>query len=157
MAYGGRKDALQIVDLPAHIAVLLTKQYYIPLANVNWAGCYEQTIVLCKVLPYMKKVSDNTCVAALPHNDQTGIAKLCQLDYLLNPHFGEMAIYLDGGDVLVVSTDSERQLIYGNLLPVPKRIENYAGIQIGSDCAFQTKGDTLLSACLRCMGRGVSG
>ena len=60
-----QKDALQIVDLPVHVAVSLTKQYYIPLVNVNWAGCYGQTIVMCKDLPYVKKVTDRTCIASL--------------------------------------------------------------------------------------------
>ena len=135
-----QKDALQIVNLPAHVAVSLTKQYYIPLVNDNWAGCYGQTIVMCKNLPYMKKVTDRTCIASLLRKDRTEINKLCLLDYLLNPDFGEMAIYLEGGEVLVVSAEKEGQLICGNLPPVPKTIENYAKIRIGCDCAFQTKG-----------------
>ena len=63
--YAHQKDALQIVNLPAHVAVSLTRQYYIPLVNVNWAGCYRKTIVMCKDLPYMKKVTDRTCIALL--------------------------------------------------------------------------------------------
>ena len=39
MGNDAQKDALQIVNLPAHVAVSLTRQYYIPLVNVNWAGC----------------------------------------------------------------------------------------------------------------------
>ena len=35
MGNGTQKDALQIVNLPAHVAVSLTRQYYIPLVNVN--------------------------------------------------------------------------------------------------------------------------
>ena len=104
---GVQKDALQIAGLPAHVAVSLTRRYYIPLVNVNWAGCYGQTIVMCKDLPYMKKVDDRTCIAALLRRDRTEIAKLCVLDYLLNPDFGEMAIYLNGGEVLVVSAEKE--------------------------------------------------
>ena len=140
MGNHAQKDALQIVNLPAHVAVSLTKQYYIPLVNVNWAGCYGQTIMMCKDLPYMKKVTDRTCIASLLRKERTEIVKLCLLDYLLNPDFGEMAIYLEGGEVLVVSAEKEGQLICGNLPPVPKTIENYAKIRIGCDCAFQTKG-----------------
>ena len=137
---GIKKDALQIVGLPGHVAVSLTRRYYIPLVNVNWAGCYGQTIVMCKDLPYMKKVDDLTCIAALLRQDGAEIAKLCALDYLLNPDFGEMAIYLSKGEVLVVSAKKEGQLICGNLPPVQKQIENYARICIGCDCTFQTKG-----------------
>ena len=140
MGNHAKKDALQIVNLPAHVVVSLTKQYYIPLVNVNWAGCYGQTIVMCKDLPYMKKVRNRTCIASLLRKDRTVIIKLCLLDYLLNPDFGEMAIYLEGGEVLVVSAEKEGQLICGNLPPVPKTIKNYAKIRIGCDCAFQTKG-----------------
>ena len=134
-----KKDALQIVGLPGHVAASLTRRYYIPLVNVNWAGCYGQTIVMCKDLPYMKKVDDRTCIAALLRRDGAEIAKLCPLDYLLNPDFGEMAIYLSEGEVLVVSAEKEGQLIFGNLPPVQKRIENYARIRIGSDCASRQK------------------
>ena len=134
------KDALQIVGLPAHVAVSLTRRYYIPLVNVNWAGCYGQTIVMCKDLPYMKKVDHRTCIAALLRQDKAEIAKRCVLDCLLNPDFGEMAIYLNGGDVLVVSAEKEGQLICGNLPAVQKQIENHAKIRIGWDCAFWTKG-----------------
>ena len=87
---GVQKDALQIVGLPADVAVSLTRWYYIPLMNVNWAGCYRQTIVMCKDLPYMKKVDDRTCIAALLRRDGAEIAKLCVLDYLLNPDFGHI-------------------------------------------------------------------
>ena len=48
MGNNAQKDVLQIVDLPAHVAVSLIRQYYIPLVNVNWAGCYGQTIVMCR-------------------------------------------------------------------------------------------------------------
>ena len=65
---------------------------------------------------------------------------MCLLDYLLNPDFGEMAIYLDGGEVLVVSAEKEGQLICDNLPPVPKILENCVRITKGCDCAFQTKG-----------------
>ena len=69
----------------------------------------------------MKKVSDRTCIASLLRNDRSEVVKLCLLDYLLNPDFLEMAIYLEGGEVLVVSAEKEGQLICGNLLPkVPK-------------------------------------
>ena len=122
MGNDAQKDALQIVDLPAHVAVSLTRQYYIPLVNVNWAGCYGQTIVMCKDLPYMKKVSDRTCMASLLRKDQSEMLKLCLLEYLLNPDFGEMAIYLEG-EVLVVSAEKEGQLIGGRLPPVQKQIE----------------------------------
>ena len=112
--------------------------------NVNWAGCYGQTIVMCKDLPYMKKVDDLTCIAALLRRDGAEIAKLCALDYLFNQDFGEMAIYLSEGEVLVVSAEKEGQLICGNLPPIQKRIENYARIRIGCDCTFQTKGVWIL-------------
>ena len=62
------------------------------------------------------------------------------MDYLLNPDFGEMAIYLDDGHVLIVSAETEGQLICGNKPPVKTRIENYAKLAIGCDCAFQTVG-----------------
>ena len=140
MGNNAQKDAFQIVNLPSHVALSLTKQYYIPLVNVNWAGCYRQTIGMCKDLPYMKKVTDRTCIASLLRKDRSKIVKLYLLDYLLNPDFGEMAIYLEGGEVLVVSAVKEGQLICGNLPPVPKIIENYARTKIGCDCAFQTKG-----------------
>ena len=136
MGNNAQKDTLQI-DLPAHVAMSLTRQYYIPLVNVNWAGCYGQTIVMCKDLPYMKKVTDRTCITSLLRKARSEIVKRCLLDYLLNPDFGEMAIYLEGGEILVVS--AERQLICSNLPPIPKIIKNYARIKIGCDCAFQTK------------------
>ena len=81
--------------------------------------------------------------------------KLCVLDYLLNPDFGEMAIYLNGGKVLIVRAEKEGQLICGNLPPVQKQIENYAKIRIGCDCAFQMKGAWIpysLKACDVWMG-----
>ena len=81
---GIKKDALQIMGLPGHVAVSLTRRYYIPLVNLNWAGCYGQTIVLCKALhENMKKVDDLTCIAALLRQDGAEIEKLCALDYLL--------------------------------------------------------------------------
>ena len=87
----------------------------------------------------MKKVTDRTCIASLLRKERTEIVKLCLLDYLLYPDFGVMAIYLEGGEVLMVSAEKEGQLICGNLPPLPKTIENYAKIRIGCDCAFQTK------------------
>ena len=55
----------------------------------------------------MKKITDNTCTAALLRRDDLGIKEKCELDYLLNADFGEMAVYLDDGDVLVVSADTK--------------------------------------------------
>ena len=95
---------------------------------------------MCKDLPYMKKVSDRTCIASLLQKERSKVVKLCLLDYLLNTDFGEMAIYPEGGEVLVVSAEKEGQLICCNLPPVQKVIKNYARIKIGCDCAFQTKG-----------------
>ena len=95
---------------------------------------------MCKDIPYMKKVSDDTCMGALLRKDQGGVTRRCDLDYLLNPDFGEMAIYLDDGHVLIVSAETEGQLICGNKPPVKTRIENYAKLAIGCDCAFQTVG-----------------
>ena len=81
---------------------------------MSWVRCYGETILLCKDIPYMKKVSDDTCIAALFRRDQGGVTRRCDLDYLLNPDFGEMAIYLDNGQVLIVSTETEGQLICGS-------------------------------------------
>ena len=128
---GVQKDALQIIGLPAHVAVSLTRRYYIPLVNMNWAGCYGQTIVMCKDLPYMKKVDDRTCIAALLRRDGAEIAKRCILDDLLNPDFGEMAIYLNGGEVLVISTQKEGQLICSNLPLVQNQKSAYKTFTLG--------------------------
>ena len=89
---------------------------------------------------YMKKVSDDTCMAALFRRDQGGVTRRCDLDYLLNPDFGEMVIYLDNGQVLIVSAETEGQLICASRPPVRTRIENYAKLAIGCDCAFKTVG-----------------
>ena len=83
---------------------------------MNWAGCYGENILLCKDIPYMKKVSDDTCMAALFRRDQQGVTRKCDLDYLLNPDFGEMAIYLDDGQVLIVSSETDNP----TLLSCPK-------------------------------------
>ena len=107
---------------------------------MNCAGCYGETILLCKDIPYMKKVSDDTCMGALLGRDRGGVTRRCDLDYLLDPDFGEMAIYLDDGHVLIVSAETEGQLICGNKPLVKTRIENYAKLAIGCDCAFQTVG-----------------
>ena len=88
----------------------------------------------------MKKVSDDTCMSALFRRDQGGVTRRCDLNYLLNPDFGEMAIYLDNGQVLIVSAETEGQLICRSRRPVKTRIENYAKLAIGCDCAFQTVG-----------------
>ena len=135
-----KKDALQITGLPQQVALSLSQRYYIPMHFMNWAGCYGETILMCKDIPYMKKVSDDTCMGALLRKDQGGVTRKCDLDYLLNPDFGEMAIYLDDGHVLIVSAETEGQLICGNKPPVKTRIENYAKLAIGCDCAFQTVG-----------------
>ena len=135
-----KKDALQITGLPQQVALSLSQRYYIPMHFMNWAGCYGETILMCKDIPYMKKVSDDTCMGALLRKDQGGVTRRCDLDYLLNPDFGEMAIYLDDGHVLIVSAETEGQLICGNKPPVKTRIENYAKLAIGCDCAFQTVG-----------------
>ena len=109
-----QKDALQIVNLPTSVAMSMSKQYYVPLTSSSWSGCYGQYITLCKDLPYMKKITDNTCMAALLRRDDLGIKEKCELDYLLNADFGEMAVYLDDGDVLVVSADTKGQMICQN-------------------------------------------
>ena len=134
-----RKDALQVAGLPPQVALSLSQRYYIPMHSMSWAGCYEETILLCKDIPYMKKVSDRTRMAAL-RRDQQGVTRRCDLDYLLNPEFGEMAIYLDDGQVLVVSSETEGQLLCGSKPPVKTCIENYAKLAIGCDCAFQRVG-----------------
>ena len=134
-----RKDALQVAGLPPQVALSLSQRYYIPMHSMSWAGCYEETILLCKDIPYMKKVSDRTRMAAL-RRDQQGVTRRCDLDYLLNPEFGEMAIYLDDGQVLVVSSETEGQLLCGSKPPVKTCIENYTKLAIGCDCAFQRVG-----------------
>ena len=96
-----QKNALQIVNLPASVAMSMSQNYYVPLTSSSWSGCYGQYITLCKDLPYMKKITDNTCTAALLRRDDLGIKEKCEMDYLLNADFGEMAVYLDDGDVLV--------------------------------------------------------
>ena len=60
-----RKDALQITGLPQQVALSFSQRYYIPMHFMNWAGCYGENILLCKDIPYMKKVSDDTCMGAL--------------------------------------------------------------------------------------------
>ena len=135
-----KKDALQVAGLPPQVALSLSQCYYIPMHSMSWAGCYGETILLCKDIPYMKKVSDDTCMAALFRRDQGGVTRRCDLDYLLNPDYGEMAIYLDNRQVLIVSAETEGQLICGSQPPVKTRIENYAELAIGCDCAFQTVG-----------------
>ena len=67
-----KKDALQITGLPQQVALSLSQRYYIPMHFMNWAGCYGETILLCKDIPYMKKVSDDTCMGALLRRDQGG-------------------------------------------------------------------------------------
>ena len=126
-----RKDALQVAGLQQQEALSLSRRYYIPMHSMSWAGCYGETVLLCKDIPYMKKVSDDTCMAALFMRDQGGVTRRCDLDYLLNPDFGEMAIYLDNGQVLIVSAETEGQLICGSRPPVKTHIENYAKLAIG--------------------------
>ena len=101
----------------------------------------------------MKKVTDNTCMGALFRRDQGGVTRRCDLDYLLNPDFGEMAIYLDDGHVLIVSSETEGQLICGSKPPVKTRIENYAKLAIGCDCAFQTVGAWIPYSLRACQSR----
>ena len=142
LAVQGRtqKDALQIVNLPTSVAVSMSGQYYVPLTSSSWSGCYGQYITLCKDVPYMKKITDTTCTAALLRQDSEGITERCELDYLLNADFGEMAVYLDDGDVLVVSADLKGQMICRNQPAIEVPIENYARVQVECDCAFQTRG-----------------
>ena len=83
-----RKDALQVAGLPRQVALSLSRRYYIPMNSMSWAGCYGETILLCKDIPYIKKVSDDTCMAALFRRDQGGVTRRCDLDYLLKPDFG---------------------------------------------------------------------
>ena len=68
-----KKDALQITGLPQQVALSLSQRYYIPMHFMNWAGCYGETILMCKDIPYMKKVSDDTCMGALLRKDQGGV------------------------------------------------------------------------------------
>ena len=145
-------DALQIVGLPSQIAVSLSRQYYIPMPASDYAGCYGETLLLCKDIPYLKRVTENVCIAALLRDDQGVITSKCDMDYLLNPDFGEMAIYLDDGQVLVVSAEQEGQLICGNKPPVKKKIVNYAKITLGCDCAFQTRGAWIPYSLRNCGG-----
>ena len=98
--------------------------------------CFPNLLYLSLVIPYMKKVSDDTCMVALFRRDKQGVTRKC----VLNPNFGKMAIYLDVGQVLIVSSETEGQLICGSKPPVKTRIENYAKLAIGCDCAFQTVG-----------------
>ena len=135
-----QKDALQIVNLPMSVAMSMSKNYYAPLTSSSWSGCYGQYITLCKDLPYMKKITENTCTAALLRRDDLGIKEKCELDYLLNADFGEMAVYLDDGDVLVVSADTKGQMICQNQPALEVTIENYARVQGECDCTFQTRG-----------------
>ena len=72
------------------------------------------------------------------------------LTYLLNP---EMAIYLEDGHVLIVSSETEGQLICGSKPPVKTRIENYAKLAIGCDCAFQTVGAWIPYSLWACQSR----
>ena len=123
---------------------------------MNWAGCYGENILLCKDIPYMKKVSDDTCMGTLFRRDQGGVTRKCDLDYLLNPNFGEMTIYLDDGHILIVSSETEGQLICGSKPPVNIRIENYAKLAIGCDCTFQTVG-AWISYSLRAYQSRVAG
>ena len=88
-----QKDALQIVNLPTSVAMSMSQNYYVPLTSSSWSGCYGQYITLCQDLPYMKKITDNTCTAALLRRDDLGIKEKCEMDYLLNADFGEMAVY----------------------------------------------------------------
>ena len=148
-----RKDALQVAGLQQQEALSLSRRYYIPMHSMSWAGCYGETVLLCKDIPYMKKVSDDTCMAALFMRDQGGVTRRCDLDYLLNPDFGEMAIYLDNGQVLIVSAETEGQLICGSRPPVKTHIENYAKLAIGCDCAFQTVGAWILNSLRACQTR----
>ena len=146
-------DALQIVDLPAQIAVSLSGQYYIPMPAAHFAGCYGRTIILCKDIPYLKRVTENTCIATLLRDDRKIITTKCDMDYLLNPDFGEMAIYLDDGHVLVVSSEIDGQLIYGNRPPIQKKLEHFAKIMISCDSAFQTRGVWIPYSLQNCGGR----
>ena len=147
-----RKDALQVAGLPPQVPMSLSRRYYIPMHSMSWVGCYGETILLCKDIPYMKKVSDDTCIAALFRRDQEGVTRRCDLDYLLNPDLGEMDIYLDNRPVLIV----QGQLICGSRPPVKTRIENYAKLAIGCDCAFQTVGASIPYSFRACQTRVIN-
>ena len=105
-----RKDALQVAGLPPHVALSLSQRYYILMHSMSWAGRYGETILLCKDITYMKKVSDDTCMAALFRKDQQGVTRRCDLSYLLNPDFRRMDFYLDDGQVFIVCSETEGQL-----------------------------------------------
>ena len=75
-------------------------------------------------------MTENTCIAALLRDDREIITTKCDVAYLLNPDFGEMAIYLDDGHVLVVSSETDGQLIFGNRPPRQKKLEHFAKIKI---------------------------
>ena len=62
------------------------------MPNVNWAGCYGDTIVLCKDIPYMKRVTQETCIAGLLRDYRELLIPKCDTDFLFNPDFGEIAI-----------------------------------------------------------------
>ena len=66
-----------------------------------------------------------------------------------------MAIYLDDGHILIVSSETEGQLICGSKPPVKTRIENYATLAIGCDCAFQTVGAWIPYSLRACQSRVV--
>ena len=64
-----------------------------------------------------------------------------------------MAIYLDDGQVLIVSSEAEGQLICGSKPLVKMRIENYAKLAIGCDCPFQAVGAWIPYSLRACQSR----
>ena len=64
-----------------------------------------------------------------------------------------MAICLDDGQVLIVSSETEGQLICGSQPRVQTRIENYVKLAIGCECAFQTMGAWIPNSLRACQTR----
>ena len=57
--------------------------------------------------------------------------------------------------MLIVSSETEGQLICGSKPSVKTRIENYAKLAIGCDCAFQTVGAWIPYSLRACQTRGA--
>ena len=137
---GRPTDGTKLRGLPKDVAISRSGQYYIAGPVLNWARCIGERIALCPDVPHMRKVSEQVCMAALIRNDRSGIAKHCEVDYIVKPVFADLSIYLGAGTLLVSSQSTEGTVLCKSHPPVRVVVHHYSMIHLPCDCGFTTAG-----------------
>ena len=124
-----------------YFAVTSDSQYYIELCDSDLNGCIGDEFLQCSTPRALTSASRSTCTSSLFFNNSKTAFELCNIMYEPNNVIEPNVIYLEKGNVLVVSQPLDLTLSSSGHSQPPKTVSHngFAKYQIPCGCVLSGK------------------